>query len=289
MNLQPPSKGEGLNLWIMSAARKCQIAGLSSGQAEMLIYTYNGQSHRPMKAGEVKRAIEKAYGTTLPQSFAPKQEKAKWKPAKTMTTKAKHNLKRISEDHLWYASPWIPDDGLTQEIILRELFPDPDGLVCVGKSAFRFKTAKLSEIRGLGECQFIVPCYMTKVKGLTQDGKESEHCLDNCGERRFCVCDFDEPKSEDHATIIWYLARFYHLTMALSSGGKSLHAWFEVAKDDEAGFWKLAIELGADPALMRNRSSFVRMPLGRRDNNRVQKVLFFNPDKSKHPLPCYNP
>lgn len=288
MNLDPPPMS-GLNLWILSAARKCRNAGLTTGQAEMLIYTYNGQSHRPMKASEVSRAIARAYETELAPITAPKPKKEQWQPRKTMTSASKPMLQRISEDHLWYASPWIPDDGLTQEIILRELFPDPEGLVCVGKSAYRFKTAKLSEIKGLDECQFIVPCYMTKRKGLTQDGKESEHCLDNCGERRFYVCDFDEPKSEDHPTIIWHLARLYHLVMVVSSGKKSLHGWFEVDKSEEESFWKLAISLGADPALMRNRSSFVRMPLGRRDTGARQRVLFFNPDRSKHPLPCYNP
>jgi hypothetical protein len=274
---------------MLSSARKCRNAGYSTHQAEMMIYTFNGQARRPFKSNEVRRAVARAYETELALTTAPKPQREQWKPVKTMTSKAKPGLKRVTEDHLWYASPWICDDGLTQEIILRELFPDPDGLVCVGKSAFRFKTAKLSEIKGLSECQFIVPCYMTKVKGLTQDGKVSEHCLDNCGERRFCVCDFDEPKSEDHPTIIWYLAKFYHLTMALSSGGKSLHAWFEVDKAEEESFWKLAISLGADPALMRNRSSFVRMPLGKRDNGNLQRIVHFNPDSSKHPFACYNP
>jgi hypothetical protein len=77
--------------------------------------------------------------------------------------------------------------------------------------------------------------------------------------------------------------------MALSSGGKSLHAWFEVAKDEEESFWKLAISLGADPALMRNRSSFVRIPLGKRDNGNLQRIIHFNPDRTKHPFACYNP
>jgi hypothetical protein len=289
MNYQlPPYDGGGLNIWVMASARRCRNAGFSTHEAESRIMAHQGTAHRTIKASEVKRAIEKAYGTEL-APLAPKAPKQTWQPVKTMTSKAKPFLQRVTEDHLWYASPWICDEGLTQEIILRELFPDPDGLLCVGKSAFEFKTAKLADMKGLEHCQFIVPCYMTKIKGLTQDGKESQHCLDNCGERRFCVCDFDEPKSADHPTIIWYLAKFYHLTMALSSGGKSLHAWFEVAKDEEESFWKLAISLGADAALMRNRSSFVRIPLGRRDNNRVQKVLFFNPDKSKHPFACYNP
>jgi hypothetical protein len=289
MNLEPPPTS-GINLWMLSAARKCRNAGYSTAQAEMMIYTYNGQARRPFKANEVRRAVAKAYETELePLSKEPKRQRECWQPAKTMTSKSKPGLKRISDDHLWYASPWIPDDGLTQEIILRELFPDPDQLVCVGKSAFKFKTAKLSEIKDLENCQFIVPCYMTKRVGLTQDGKESEHCLDNCGERRFCVCDFDEPKSEDHPTIIWYIAKFFSLVMVLRSGGKSLHAWFDVSKDEEPEFWKLAIKMGADAALMRNRSSFVRMPMGKRDNGARQHVIYFNPDQSKHPLACYNP
>lgn len=284
----PPYDGGGLNIWVMASARRCRNAGLTTHEAETRIMAHQGTAHRTIKASEVKRAIEKAYGTEL-APLAPKAPKQEWQPVKTMTSKSKPFLQRVTEDHLWYASPWTCDDGLTQEIILRELFPDPDGLICVGKSAFEFKTAKLADIKGLEHCQFIVPCYMTKIKGLTQDGKESEHCLDNCGERRFCVCDFDEPKSADHPTIIWYLAKFYHLTMALSSGGKSLHAWFEVAKDEEESFWKLAISLGADAALMRNRSSFVRIPLGKRDNGNLQRIIHFNPDRSKHPFACYNP
>jgi len=284
----PPYDGGGLNIWVMASARRCRNAGFSTHEAESRIMAHQGTAHRTIKASEVKRAIEKAYGTEL-SPLAPKAPKQTWQPVKTMTSKAKPTLQRIDDDFLWYASPWIPDDGLTQDIILRELFPDPEALVCVGKSAFKFKTGKLSEFKDLENCQFIVPCYMTKRKGLTQDGKESEHCLDNCGERRFCVCDFDEPKSEDHPTIIWHLAKFYHLVMVLRSGGKSLHAWFDVPKDEEEGFWTLAIKMGADPAIMRNRSSFVRMPMGKRDNGARQHVIHFNPDRSKHPLACYNP
>jgi hypothetical protein len=108
------------------------------------------------------------------------------------------------------------------------------------------------------------------------------HCLDNCGPRRFCVCDFDEPKSEDHPSIVWQLRKTFDLVMALSSGGKSLHAWFWVEPDEEEDFWKAAIPLGADPALMRNRSSFVRIPYGTRDNGNRQNVIYFDHSKIKH-------
>ena len=50
--------------------------------------------------------------------------------------------------------------------------------------------------------------------------------------------------------------------------------------DEEDDFWKQAVPLGADPALMRNRSSFVRMPHGMRDNGKRQSVLYLDPSKA---------
>ena len=67
--------------------------------------------------------------------------------------------------------------------------------------------------------------------------------------------------------------------MALSSGGKSLHAWFWIEADEEEDFWKAAIPMGADPALMRNRSSFVRIPFGTRENGNRQNVIYFDQSK----------
>jgi hypothetical protein len=43
----------------------------------------------------------------------------------------------------------------------------------------------------------------------------------------------------------------------------------------------VAVPMGADPALMRNRSSFVRIPYGTRDNGNPQMPLYF--DQSKLP------
>lgn len=279
MNLEPPPR-DGINLWCLASARKCQLAGVSLAEAEQAIMAFQGQTRRPLKTSEVRRAVERAYNTTLPD--APtyiRRFEQKWNPAATRPTNHRPKLKGISEADLWHASPWRIDEGTTQRMILELLFPDPQGLVCVGKSAYEFHTARLNQFKDLTKCQFIVPCYMTKRKGLTQDGKESMHCLDNCGPRRFCVCDFDEPASDIHASIIWHLKDIADLVLVLSSGGKSLHAWFSVPDEDESEFWKAAIQCGADAALMRNRSSFVRMPEGTRDNGRVQRTIYFDPSK----------
>jgi len=283
MNLElGPFPNDGINLHIMACARKCQIAGLSSGEAESRIMAFQGTTRRPIKHSEVQRAILKVYSTNLPDNpnFR-KPEKAKWEPLKTRKTTYRAVPKGITAYDLWEASPDRIDEGMTQDIILSWLFPDPEGLVCIGMTTFKFRTARLKDFTRLEECQFIVPCFMSKVRGLTQDGKESMHCLDNCGPRRFCVCDFDEPKSSDHPAIIWQLKKTFDLVMVLSSGNKSLHAWFCVPEDEEEDFWARAIPLGADPALMRNRSSFVRLPYGTRENGKRQMPIYL--DQSKLP------
>lgn len=271
---------DGINLWCIASARKCQLAGVSAGEAEQRILAFQGTTRRPLKVNEVRRAVAKAYGTTLaPSAFTPKQEKPKWQPAKTRQSPYRNVPLKMAPIDLWEDSPDRLDGGIDQMMILNWLFPDPDGLVCIGKSAFEFHTARLRDFKDLSKCQFIVPCYMTQKRGMTQDGKLSMHTLDNCGPRRFCVCDFDEPASADHPSIICQIRKCFDLVMVLSSGGKSLHAWFSVHPDEEEDFWAAAIPLGADPALMRNRSSFVRLPMGQRDNGKRQGVIYFDHTK----------
>ena len=277
MTLEPPPH-DGINIWCIASARKCQLAGISAGEAEQRILAFQGQARRPLKASEVRRAVERAYATSLPDAPPCHTKfKQKWEPSRTRPTNYRKTLKGITAADLWDVSPWRMDGGVPQMMILNTLFPEPARLVCIGKSAYEFHTARLDQFRDLSQCQFIVPCYMTAKTGKTQDGKDSMHCLDNCGPRRFCVCDFDEPRSDEHPAIIWHLMKCYELVLVLTSGGKSLHAWFNVAEEDEADFWTAALKVGADPALMRNRSSFVRLPLGTRDNGKLQDVLFFDP------------
>jgi hypothetical protein len=280
LNIDPPPH-DGINIWCIASARKCQFAGLSAGEAEQRILAFQGQTRRPLKTSEVRRAVEKAYQTILPPdpNFQ-KKEKEKWQPRQTASA-FRPSRKGITAADIWDISPCRIDGGINQRMVLEWLYPDPEGLICVGKSAFDFRTGHLARFKdaSLNACQFVVPGYMSKVKGLTQEGTESMHCLDNCGPRRFCVCDFDEPKSAEHPSIIWYLKDLFDLVMVISSGGKSLHAWFNVPASLEPEFWKVAIQMGADAALMRNRSSFVRMPFGTRDNGHAQQLFYFNPEK----------
>lgn len=270
-----PPPVNGIHTWIMEAAWICRVKGMDALATEQAIRSYESQLRRPFHRREVEDAVEKVFACSMEERDpTPRQPKRAWKP---MSTRQATIKERVTVADLWHASPMVPDDGLTQTFVLRHLFPDPDGLLCVGKTAYEFRTATLDNLPRLTGWQFIVPCYMSKKVGVTQDGKPSQHCLDNCGDRRFLVCDFDEPSSDQHPSILWTMRTLWNLVLVVSSGGKSLHGWFAEPEDRHEEFWKAAIPLGADPALMRNRSSFVRLPLGTRDNGKRQKVVFFDP------------
>jgi hypothetical protein len=132
----------------------------------------------------------------------------------------------------------------------------------------------------LGAMQFIVPSPMSKRVGRTQDGRESTHCLDNTGPRRFLAVEFDNGSADDHAAILVHLAKRAPLALVVHSGSKSLHGWFYCAQTSDERlmlFMRYAVALGADSATW-TRCQFVRMPDGRRDDGSRQPILFFNPE-----------
>lgn len=80
------------------------------------------------------------------------------------------------------------------------------------------------------------------------------------------------------AALLAHLAEYAPLTLAVHSGGKSVHGWFYAAgrSDDQLRPF-MAYALGADPATW-SPHQFVRMPDGTRENGRPQAVYFFNPE-----------
>ncbi len=189
---------------------------------------------------------------------------------------------------LWERSParLDVDDGSNCEEIVRTLFADSDTsdpLVCVGKDSREFATRPLSYWLASGrlaEFSFIVPAHMTRQRGMTKTGKESEHSLDNTGPRRFVVVEFDKGTTDEHAALLAHLDDYAPLALVVHSGGKSLHGFFPVAgqrSEDVRAFMRYAASLGADPALFRNRSQFVRLPAGTRKGGCRQSVFYFAP------------
>lgn len=189
---------------------------------------------------------------------------------------------------LWKRSPVLldVDDGSNAARIITALFTNtttPDPLLCIGKSSREFATRPLSfwtSRRQVADFALIVPSPMSARTGKTKEGKESEHTLENTGARRFLVVEFDTGTADEHAARLWHLSGFAPLALVVHSGGKSLHGWFPVGDSppgDVERFARYAASLGADPALFRNRSQFVRLPGGTRENGCRQSVFYWNP------------
>ena len=144
---------------------------------------------------------------------------------------------------------------------------------------------------------------MTRKHGLTKSGKMSAHSLENTGERRFLVVEFDFDAGRSAveaellrslqrsrrdvrdlcAALLLHLATAAPLALVVCSGGKSLHGWFPCLGENEGwlrAFMRKAVSLGADNATW-GRSQFVRMPDGKRENGRRQTVYFFTPSVIK--------
>jgi hypothetical protein len=133
--------------------------------------------------------------------------------------------------------------------------------------------------------QLIVPNPMTARTGATKNKTESAHALSITGPRRFLVIEQDKGTLDEQAAVLLHLMLEQHapMSVAVHSGGKSIHGWFFCAGRSEEllrHFMEYAVSIGTDHATW-TRSQFVRMPDGRRDNGKRQRVYFFNPEAVK--------
>lgn len=313
----PPTAGSGVHDFMFDVARNLH-AHMPPGQIENLLRAKLAHCGRHVPEREIKAAVQNAANfawqpkngsSAAPCNYSVAQEPAPPPPPpppKPDLEKIERLVKlRVGLADLWEASPirFEDDDSHTEDLI-DQLFPD-DPLLCVGKSAAVFNTLPRELWRGsLAEQSFLVPSPMTAMTGLTKDGKESAHALSNTGPRRFLVVEFDfseygrdgvtptvyQPMllrlKKDGLTVqdlcanlLLRLNRAVPMTMAVHSGGKSIHGWWYCANQPEVEvkqFHDYARTLGADPATWRP-SQFVRMPDGVRDNGKPQTVFYFNP------------
>jgi hypothetical protein len=201
---------------------------------------------------------------------------------------------------LWEASPVrLKSNEPNTDKVIDLLFPG-NPLLCCGWTRHRFDTRPRTHWYKLQDLQFIVPSPMAAPRGLTQQNKLSAHALSNTGARRFLIVEFDFDASNSSeearllerlasegqdvrdlcAALLLHLAQKAPLTLAVHSGGKSLHGWFYCAgvpEEKVRRFFRYAVSLGADRATW-GPSQFARMPDGLRQNGRRQTVYFFNPE-----------
>ncbi len=282
MIANPPRSGEGFHNWLFRMAK-----ALHPHRSEIDIYTILASvaitCGRHVSQREILNAIRdsKAYAWQPGTHVLRLNQRQRW-PARNDELIGTITFEGIGLADLWELSPWrLEDNDSHTEEIIDLLFPN-NPLLCVGRNTSEFNTKRRKEWRGkLADHQLIVPSPMSKVRGVKKDGSgESEHSLDNTGPRCFLIVEFDEGSIDEHACLLYHLAKHAPLVMAVFSGSKSLHGWFFAQGQPEEKlqrFMRYAVQLGADKATW-NRSQFVRMPDGLRDNGKRQSVYFFNPE-----------
>lgn len=283
-----PRSGTGVHNWVYYAACEAIEAGLSDEEAIPMIEGL--MSRAPSPANEIESALSSA------RCGAGSSAGPRWPNVdQDRLASIFKDAPKLADLHRY--SPMNCEFGRARtEQYVDQLFAG-NPLLCVGVSEHSFATKHREAWRGcLALRQFIVPSPMTKAIGLTKVGKPSAHCLDNTGPRRYLVVEFDAGTLDQHAAVIYHLAKLRPLVMIVFSGSKSLHAWFPTwgqPHDDLLNFFRYAVSLGADKATW-NRTQFVRLPDGRRGDgkssdalrtcgfpsavDRRQAVLFFNPE-----------
>lgn len=271
-----PRPGEGLHVDIFRAA----IILLEDGYAEGDVFTFlrraaNMVTDRHVPDREITGAINSAKAR-ISGDFIDTPRWPEFAPQLRAEIVANAG---VTLPQLDAACALLPQDPW---FYLERIFA-PFEFVCLGYSSHEFTTKmrdQLQPILAVRKVEYINPNPMTDEFGLTKDGKVSAHCLDNTGDRVFQVVEFDTGRADEHAALLWYLARSMPLVLMVYSGGKSLHGWFNVRGRSETEvfqFFSSAVQLGADPK-MRSKCQFSRLPGGW--NNRHQKqqsVVLFEP------------
>jgi hypothetical protein len=316
----PPSAGSGVHQWLFATACLLHEAGYSETVKIDMLYHASRGVGRSVTKREIESAVAAAEKKTLPiMSQSSENKILRFVPSETawLTPDIGHVylLGKFGPGlyDLWERSPMrFEDEGDHCEETIDILFPG-NPLLCVGKTAYHFATRRREVWRGhLADYQFIVPNPMLSVYGLTQEGRESEHAKASVGRRCYLVTEFDiAPYARDGKTktswkpiieswgelkvsvadacaaAILELAESMPLVLVVSSGGKSLHAWWRVFDKTEAQlrtFMCKAGRNGADPKTF-DLNQFVRLPGGTRDNGNRQTIYYFAPKEALSPSP----
>ena len=283
----PPSAGSGVHSWLFTMALQLH-AYREPGEIVKLLTAAVKNCGRTVPPQEILDAVRNSKkgrsGGGAPSAHSSKKPRSKWPSVNegnraAIVTESPFNIATLKG-----ASPAIVVDGkLDAEWFLARLFPN-NPLLCIGHGPSNFATMTLQKLQQriqLWNQSLIVPSPMSAPSGITKDGRTSQHTLSNTGPRRYLVTEFDSGTADEQAALIMHLAAYAPLVLVLSSGGKSIHAWWNcvgVAEADQLQFFRYAVSLGADPATW-CRSQFVRLPQGwREDKKTLQQVYYYDPD-----------
>lgn len=302
----PPLAGNGVHLWLFKTAAALHRCRVEPALIAQTLRSASGGCGRPIPEREIHDAVRNSAGGAAVASVGLRGQLAdtKW-PGRDLSQIESIARNGITLTQLADISPIRWGDGLTHtEDIIDRMFATDD-LLCCATSPRCFATKPRTAWRGkLVHQAYLVPSPMRAVCGQTKDGRTSERCLENTGDRRFLVveCDFqhkskcgrDAPEAamlqsleiegitvaDLCAAVLGHLATLAPLALVVHSGGKSLHGWFYCHGQPDAklrGFMHSAVRIGADPATW-TRCQLVRMPDGTRENGIRQRVVYFGPE-----------
>jgi hypothetical protein len=269
INIPPcPSEGRGVNRWTFRAACKLFRSGWSENEVRSYLTDNTTREGYRAKA-EIERALER--GPELIKGARPTPY-SRWPSIDTA------RRERVLRNGITVAD-LSPREELSARKVLPILFSG-EPLIWAARSVCPEIADTLPLSRWLpiaGMQQFIVPSPMIG-EAVPPNGK-SKRCLTNTGPRRFLVIESDIGTADEQTGVIWHLARFAPLALAVHSAGRSVHGWFYTlgrSEDENRAFMEYAVSLGADPATF-VKCQPVRMPGGHRPNKGHQEILFLNP------------
>jgi len=274
-----PQAGE-THRWLARAAAGLQASGRVSREACSRFLREccaRWVSHRAIPEREIEAALRLAYDT--PRTPGERKPAPSWP---SLDASARGN----AADTAPSLFDGVTDTGLCASDVLPALF-GPDEFVCAGWVCERPVCRPLREwLPRVGTAQFIAPNPMKGPRGVTKEGKPSARCQDNVAERRYLVAEFDDAAfgKPEQARVASALNCALPLVLAVDSGGKSLHCWFDcrgAGGNGMVAFFAAATRLGADQTRW-DPCGWVRMPGGLRrkaDGPAVrQKILWFRKD-----------
>jgi len=307
-----PASGEGVHRWIYTMGLSLRHY-VEIDDACDIVHDYMTRSESP--PGEIWHSLANAYeaesdGFDHQMDRTPTTEELR-DPAKVERLYRSWKSKKTAMQTLEAVSNPIPDIAG----VLNRLYADGEW-ICVGTANIDDRGKKWGytaysvqkSYAVANEPQLwsqIVPNPMRMEKGHTKQGKESERTLENAALlRKYAVTDFDftlegkfgpfiqqvmaelelMPGPAIHeiiARLILDIATRHPsvpLLMVVDSGGKSLHAWWDIDGLDfgwQREWFYETVPLGTDPTIFDSNNQFVRMPWGTREVTNIRQSVIF--------------
>jgi len=312
-----PARGSGLNTYMFSTAAYLARRRVPESEAIAFIAEQAGAAAKP---GEVERQVQEGYRRAFgqcaergaqgkPQMSAPRRQK--WPERDDARIREVLQERPVTLSDLWEASPIRPDEARHPVDILADLHgAHGEELLCLASTpTFGFETRTFSEWakivrkqissgtgRQISDWEMVVPNLMSAPCGRTLEGREDRPRTkaNACDpdKMKFAVVEVDIREDdplcsslsrhplEIGASVIMGGLDLAKVRMVVMSGGKSLHAWVDVAGMNAGGvadFFRALCPLAVDWRGSLPEQQF-RLPNGFRvDKKTPQSVIYWNP------------